>query len=180
LKYSAILESRRISIAMSEKEGDGDTPQPEGSEHEDSSLSQYPEVVTFEGVGNVSLLQIHLIALSVVVLGVILAYLAPPGGYFALAVFIAIAAGYDLIFIRKSQRPVRVSLYLQRNPVEASYGETKVGEVRTGAIVEDMEDPLELGFRPAPNKGLLVWKFDSEQDKNYVAKRLLEYLPLEK
>ena len=43
-----------------------------------------------------SLLQIHLIASAVVILGIIFAILAPPGGYVALAFFIVLAAGYDL------------------------------------------------------------------------------------
>ena len=49
---------------------------------------KYPEVVTFEGIGNASLLQIHIIAASVVALGIVFAILAPPGGYVALGFFI--------------------------------------------------------------------------------------------
>jgi hypothetical protein len=140
---------------------------------------KYPEVVIFEGIGNASLLQIHIIALSVVALGIVFAILAPPGGYVALGFFILLAAAYDLVFIRKSQRPVRVSLYLRTNPVEAAYGERKIGEIRSGSLVLDMDSPNELGFRAAPNRRLAVWKFDSEADARIVAKRLLEYLPKE-
>ncbi len=61
-------------------------------------FSEYPEVVEFQGIGDVSLKQIHLIALSVVGLGVVFALLAPPGGYIALIFFILLAAGYDLVF----------------------------------------------------------------------------------
>jgi hypothetical protein len=141
--------------------------------------NNYPEIVTFEGVGNASLLQIHIIAASVIVLGIIFAILSPPGGYVALIFFILLATGYDFVFIRKSQKPVRVSLYLRTNPVEASYGERKIGEIKGGTLVVDMENPNELGFRPTPKKRIAVWKFDSEKDAKIVAKRLLEYLPKE-
>jgi hypothetical protein len=140
---------------------------------------EYPEVVSFQGIGNVSLLQIHIIAASVVALGLIFAILAPPGGYIALALFILLATGYDLVFVRKSQKPVRVSLYLRTNPVEASYGERKIGEIKTGSLVLEMENPNEIGFRSAPNRKLAFWIFDSEADAKIVAKRLLEYLPKE-
>ena len=114
--------------------------------------SSYPQVVSFSGIGNASLKQIHAIALSVVLLGVVFAILAPPGGYVALGIFIVLAAGYDLIFIRKSQKPVRVSLYLRKDPVEATYENRKIGQIKTGFVVTDMENPNELGFRPAPNR----------------------------
>lgn len=144
---------------------------------EDPTFSKYPETVTFTGVGNISLLQIHLIAASVVILGIIFAILAPPGGYIALAFFILLAAGYDMVFLRKSQKPVSVTLYLRKNPVEASYGENKLGSIKSGTIETDMDTPLELGFRPAPNKKLNVWKFETEEEARFTAKRLLEYLP---
>ncbi|MGI0090795.1 MAG: hypothetical protein ACREBS_03710, partial [Nitrososphaerales archaeon] len=139
----------------------------------------YPQVISFSGVGNASLKQIHAIALSVVLLGVVFAVLAPPGGYLALGIFILIAAGYDLIFIRKSQKPVKVSLYLRKDPVEATYEDRKLGQIKSGFILTDMENPNELGFRPAPNRPLAVWIFDSEADAKIVARRLLEYLPRE-
>jgi hypothetical protein len=142
-------------------------------------FSEYPDFVEFQGIGNVSLKQIHLIALSVVALGVVFAILAPPGGYIALAVFILIAAGYDMIFLRKSQKPVSVTLYLRKDPVEATYQDKKIGQISKGSIVTDMDKPNELGFRPDPKRGLLVWEFQSEEDANIVAKRLLEYLPKE-
>jgi hypothetical protein len=143
-------------------------------------LSQYPEEVEFEGVGNVSLFQIHLISLSLVGLGIVFAYLAPPGGYVALAVFIVIAAGYDLIFIRKSQRPVRLKLFLRTDPVEATLNGNKIGEIKSGSLVLEMDSSRELGYRAAPNKQLAVWVFDSPEDAEVTAKRLLEYLPAEK
>lgn len=147
---------------------------------QDKDLASYPESVTFKGVGNISLRQIHLIALSVVVLGVVFAILAPPGGYIALLIFIAIAAGYDLVFIRKSQKQVEITLYLRKDPVEASYEERMLGPINKGVLVTDMESPSELGFRPAPNRKLMVWEFESREEANIVAKRLLEYLPEEK
>ena len=133
-----------------------------------------------KGVGNISLKHIHLIALSVVVLGIVFAILAPPGGYIALLIFIVIAAGYDLVFIRKSQKPVELTLYLRKDPVEAFYDERMLGPIDKGVIVTNMEAPNELGFRPAPNRRLLVWEFESEHDAKIVARRLLEYLPEEK
>jgi hypothetical protein len=141
--------------------------------------SGYPETVEFEGIGNVSLKHIHLIALSVVALGIIFAILAPPGGYVALAVFIVIAMGYDLFFIRRSQKPVRIQLHLQENPVSATMGENKVGEIRTGTLVTDMDRDNELGYRAAPNRQISVWVFDSPEDAKIAARRLLEYLPRE-
>ncbi|MCL5068253.1 MAG: hypothetical protein M1368_07865, partial [Thaumarchaeota archaeon] len=102
---------------------------------EDSRFSEFPEVITFEGVGRASLKQIHIIALSLVILGVIFAILAPPGGYILLIIFILIAAGYDVLFIRKSQKPVRLSLHLRTDPVEATYDDARMGEIKSGTIV---------------------------------------------
>lgn len=143
-------------------------------------LSQFPEVVEFEGVGNVSLLHIHLIALSLVGLGVVFAILAPPGGYVALVVFIAIATLYDIFFIRKSQKPVRVKLYLRTDPVEAAVGENKIGEIKSGSLILDMDHSNEIGYRAAPNRQVSVWTFDNPKDAKAAADRLLRYLPLEK
>lgn len=142
-------------------------------------MSEYPEVVSFKGIGNVSLKEIHLIALSLVALGVVFAILAPPGGYIALGFFILLAAGYDMVFLRKSLKPVKISLYLRKDPVEASYQDNKIGQIKNGTIITDMDKPNELGFRPAPNRNVLVWEFQSEEDARTAAKRLLEYLPLE-
>jgi hypothetical protein len=142
-------------------------------------FSEYPEVVEFQGVGDVSLKQIHLIALSVVGLGIVFAVLAPPGGYIALVFFILLATGYDLIFLKKSQKPVKISLYLRKDPVEATYQEKKLGQISNGTITTDMDNSNELGFRPSPKRNLLIWEFQSEDDARIVAKRLLEYLPKE-
>jgi len=145
----------------------------------DPDLSSYPEVVEFQGVGNVSLLQIHLIASAVIILGIIFAILAPPGGYVALAFFILLAVGYDLIFIRKSQKPVRISLHLRTDPVEATFRGNRIGEIRSGTLVLEMDGRNELGYRSAPKRKISVWTFDSEDDAKIAAKRLLEYLPKE-
>jgi hypothetical protein len=139
-------------------------------------VSDQPDVITFVGVGRASLKQIHLIAISLVVLGLIFAYLEPPQGIILLIIFIVIAAGYDMIFIRKSQRPVKISLNLKSNPVEAYYGDKKIGEIAFGTIETDMENPNELGYRPSPKKDLVTWVFDSPNDAQLVARRLLEYL----
>jgi hypothetical protein len=40
-----------------------------------------------------------------------------------------------------------------------------------------MENPKELGYRPALKKEMIVWTFDSIEDKQIVARRLMEYLP---
>lgn len=146
----------------------------------EKDLSQYPEVVEFRGVGNVSLLEVHLIAICVVALGVVFAVLAPPGGYAALVIFIIIAAGYDIFFIRKSQRPVTIKLHLRTDPVEAMMGDQKIGEIKSGTLILDMDNPNELGYRASPNRQISAWIFDSPDDAKIAAKRLLEYLPQEK
>ena len=143
-------------------------------------LSEFPEFVEFEGVGNVSLLQIHLIALAVVCLGIVFAILAPPGGYVALVIFIILGLLYDLFFIRRSQKPVRVKLFLRTDPVQASFGESEIGEIKSGTLVTEMDRANELGFRAAPNHQLSVWIFDSPDDAKTAARRLLMYLPQEK
>ncbi len=137
-------------------------------------------MVEFEGVGRASLLQIHLIALSVVILGVVFAIVAPPGGYVALVAFIIIGAAYDIIFIRKSQKPVRIKLYLRTDPVEAMLGDRKIGEITSGTLIVDMENDNELGYRAAPHRPVSAWVFDSPEDAKTVANRLLEYLSMEK
>lgn len=134
--------------------------------------------MSFTGIGRASLKQIHAIALALVALGVVFAVLSPPGGYVLLAFFILIAAAYDMVFIRRSQKPVRVTLNLHTNPVEATMADgRKIGEIRTGAIEIDMDAPNELGYRPAPGKDLLVWEFDTPEDARAASRRLLEYLP---
>jgi len=149
------------------------------SDRRGGHYNAYPETVSFTGVGHASLRTIHLIAIALVCLGVVFAIFSPPGGYIVLAVFILIAAGYDIVFIRKSQKPVRLTLHLRLNPVQATMADDGrlVGDITSGAIDMDMESPNELGFRPAKNKDLLVWTFDSESDARIAAKRLLEYLP---
>ena len=146
---------------------------------ESRDFSEYPEVVDFEGVGNNPLKHIHLIALSLVGLGVVFSILAPPGGYIALAIFILLAAGYDLFFLRRSQKPVTVTLYLRKDPVEATHQNKKLGSIESGSIISDMDDPRVLGFRATPKSRLVYWEFRSEEDAKMVSKRLLEYLQKE-
>jgi hypothetical protein len=143
-------------------------------------LSEFPEFVEFEGVGNSSLLQIHLIALAVVGLGIVFAILAPPGGYVALVIFIILGLLYDLFFIRRSQRPVRIKLFLRTDPVQASFGENKIGEIKSGTLVTEMERANELGYRAAPNRQLSVWIFDTPDNAKTTSRRLSMYLPHEK
>jgi hypothetical protein len=150
------------------------------SEDDESRFSAFPEVVTFTAIGRRSLKDIHLIALSVVVVGVLFAILAPPAGYVLFAVFVLIAAGYDMVFIRKYQRPLKVSLYLRTDPVEAQFGGASIGEIKTGTIITEMDEPNELGFRPEPRKRPNVWHFESEEEARLVAKRLSMYLQVEK
>jgi len=149
----------------------------QGNKTTDPRYDVYPEKVSFTGVGHASLKSIHIIAICLVALGVVFAILAPPGGYVLLAVFILLAAGYDIVFIRKSQNLVRLDLQLRMNPVQATFNERLMGEIASGTIETDMESPNELGYRPAPKKELRVWIFDSESDAKIAAKRLLEYLP---
>jgi hypothetical protein len=149
----------------------------QGNKTTDPRYNAYPEKVSFTGIGHASLKSIHIIAICLVALGVVFAILAPPGGYVLLAVFILLAAGYDIVFIRKSQNPVRLDLQLRMNPVQATFNERLMGEIASGTIETDMESPNELGYRPVPNKELRVWIFDSESDAKIAAKRLLEYLP---
>jgi len=143
----------------------------------DPRYNAYPESVSFTGVGRASLKSIHIIAICLVALGVVFAILAPPGGSILLAIFILLAAGYDIVFIRNSQKPVRLELQLRTNPVQATLDERLMGEISSGTIETNMDSPNELGYRPAPNKDLRVWIFDSESDAKIAAKRLLEYLP---
>ena len=142
----------------------------------DPHFNTYPETVAFTGVGHASLKTIHVIAIALVALGFVFAALSP-GGYIILGIFILIAAGYDIVFIRKSEKPVRLTLHLRVDPVQATMEEKLIGEIVSGSIETNMENPNELGYRPEPKKGLLVWTFDSESDARIAAKRLLEYLP---
>ncbi len=143
-------------------------------------FSEFPEFVEFEGIGNSSLLHIHLIALAPVGLGIVFAILAPPGGYVALVIFIIIGLLYDLFFLRRSQRPVRVKLFLRTDPVQATFGESKIGEIKSGTLVTELESGNELGYRAAPNRQLSIWIFDSADDAKIAARRLSMYLPQEK
>lgn len=139
--------------------------------------SDYPETVEFSGVGYTSLLQVHISAALIVAVGVILAIEAPPEGLFALILFLVFVLGVEMWMFRRSQKKLRLTLYLRRNPVEAYQGNYKVGKIDHGSIETDMDDPNALGYRPAPKKNLIIWSFDSERDKQIVARRLLDYLP---
>jgi hypothetical protein len=149
------------------------------SQDDESRFSGFPEEITFTATGRTSLKDVHLIALSVVVVGFLFAIIAPPEGYILFAIFVLLAAGYDILFLRKSQKPLKVSLFLRTDPVEAQFSGSRIGEIRVGTIVTDMDEPNELGFRPEPGKKINIWHFETEEDARIVAKRLGMYLPFE-
>jgi hypothetical protein len=149
----------------------------DGNKSDDAQHSEYPETVEFSGVGYTSLLQVHISAALIAVVGVILAIEAPPEGLFALIAFLIFILGIEMWMFRRSQKKLRLTLYLWRRPVEAYQGDYRIGRIDHGAIETDMENLNDLGYRPAPKKNLIVWSFDSEHEKQVVAKRLLEYLP---
>lgn len=149
----------------------------ENNESSSESFSEYPDVVEFSGIGFTSLLQVHISAALIVIVGVILAIDAPPEGLFALIAFLIFILGIEMWMFRRSQKKLRLALHLRENPVEAYQGDYKVGAIDHGTIETEMDNPNDLGYRPAPKKNLIVWTFDSEKDKQIVARRLLEYLP---
>ncbi len=146
----------------------------------DPRLLQYPETVQFTGVSESSLKSTHVTSLAVVVAGVLIAINDFPAGLLLLVVFLLIVFGFEAWMMKKSVKRLRITLYLREDPVQAVEGSYRIGEVATGAIDTNMEEPNELGFRPAPKRRQLVWTFDSKQDAEVVATRLLEYLPREK
>lgn len=146
----------------------------------DPRLLQYPETVQFTGVSETSLKSTHVTSLAVVVAGVLIAINDFPAGLLLLVVFLLIVFGFEAWMMKKSVKRLRITLYLREDPVQAVEGSYRIGEVATGAIDTNMEEPNELGFRPAPKRRQLVWTFDSKHDAEVVAKRLLEYLPREK
>jgi hypothetical protein len=147
------------------------------SENSKESRSEYPESVEFSGIGYTSLLQVHISAAMIILVGVIIAVVAPPQGFFLLLAFLVIVLLVETWMFRRSRKELRLTLRLREDPVEAFQGTYKVGSIDHGSIDPEMENPNELGYRPAPKKNLIVWTFDSENDKQIVAKRLLEYLP---
>ena len=146
------------------------------SGNSDESPSEYPEKVEFSGIGYTSLLQVHISATLIVLVGVIIAVVAPPQGLFLLLAFLVFVLLVEMWMFRRSRKELRLTLYLRENPVEAFQGTYKVGTIDHGSIDPEMDNPNELGYRPVPKKDLIVWTFDSESDKQIVAKRLLEYL----
>jgi hypothetical protein len=141
-----------------------------------SELQEFPDVVNFVGVGNPSMKSAHLISIFVVAVGLLIAAVDYPIGLIVLVIFILIALGFEVFISKWSTRPVKVSLHLRKNPVEASQGMFSLGPITQGTIEINMEDPRELGYRPAQGKELLVWKFETIEDARTVAKRLLMYL----
>ncbi len=119
----------------------------------------------------------HISAGLIILVGVIVAVVAPPQGFLLLLVFLVIVLLVETWMIRRSTKQLRLTLNLREDPVEAFQGSYKVGSIDHGSIDPEMDNPNELGYRPAPKKDLIVWTFDSESDKEIVAKRLFEYLP---
>ena len=147
------------------------------SEDEDTdSFSEFPETIHFSGVGYTPLLQVHISSALIILVGVIIAIVAPPAGFILLLIFLVFVLLIEAWMFRRSPKKLRLTLHLREKPVEAYQGNYKVGTIAHGSIAPDMENPNELGYRPAPKKDLIVWTFDSESDKQAVAKRLLEYL----
>lgn len=144
---------------------------------ESGAWDNFPEEVEFTGVGNTPLLQVHISAGLLILVGVILAVEAPPAGFFALALFLVIVLGVESWMFRRSQKKLRISLMLRTNPVEAFQGSYRVGVIDHGSIETEMDSPNDLGYRPMPKNDLIVWTFDTIGDKEIVARRLLEYLP---
>ncbi len=145
----------------------------------DSHLLQYPETVEFSGVVQSSLKTVHISSLAVIAAGILIAINDYPAGLLLLVVFLLIVLAFELWMIKKSVKKLRITLYLRENPVQAFEGRYQVGEIATGTIETQMDNPNELGFRAAPKRRLLTWTFDSRREAETVAKRLLEYLPKE-
>lgn len=148
-----------------------------GKDSESGGLSQYPEAVQFTGVMETSLKPVHFSSILLIIVGILVAISLYPTGLLLLVAFLVIVLLYESWMIRKSEREIRISLLLREDPVGAMQGSDRVGEISTGSIETEMEDPNKLGFRPAPDRELIVWTFDSKEDAQTVAKRLLEYLP---
>jgi|GEM_PF-1615541 hypothetical protein len=143
---------------------------------DEGRFEEFPETVDFVGVGNPSMKSVHLISAFVLGVGALITFLDFPSGLLLLAIFIVIVLGFEMLILRRSTRPVKITLHLRKDPVEASQGMFSLGPITMGAINTDMESPNELGFRPAPGKEIRVWTFRTKEEAQIVAKRLLQYL----
>jgi hypothetical protein len=143
----------------------------------DPHLLEYPESVQFTGVSETSLKSVHVISVFFLAAGFLIALNTYPAGILLLLVFLLIVLGFEFWMGKKSIKTLRITLYLREDPVQAVEGKFRIGEIATGAIDTRMENPNELGFRPSPKHRQRVWTFDSKNDAEIVAKRLLEYLP---
>lgn len=149
------------------------------NDDEDDSWAEYPETIEFSGIGYTPLLQVHISAFLIILVGVIIAVVVRPAGLILLLVFLVFVLLVEAWMFRRSPKKLRLTLHLRENPVEAFQGDYKVGSIDRGTVEPDMDNPNELGYRPTPKKELIVWTFDSENDKRIVEKRLLEYLSRE-
>jgi hypothetical protein len=143
----------------------------------DPHFMEFPETVQFTGVVETSLKVVHITSLAIIVAGILIAIRDYPAGLILLMAFLAIVLGFEYWMMKKSLKKLRITLLLREDPVQALQGSYHVGAIVTGAIDNHMDNPNELGFRPAPNRRLLIWAFDSKADAEITAKRLLEYLP---
>jgi cbb3-type cytochrome oxidase subunit 3 len=174
--FPTITDGKLLNSSKNSDEDEADDTGNIGVNAPNTSQS-YPESVQFEGVTYTSLKQVHISAFLIVLVGVLVAYANPLVGFPVLIAFLLLVLGVEAWMIRKSRKQLRITLHLRQNPVEATQGSYRIGTIASGSIDTDMENPNELGFRPAPNRNLIVWTFDSVEDKNVAAKRLLEYLP---
>lgn len=177
-EISVLNELMRIDLGSSceNQLAERDDENESVEDEEIDSRSEYPETVEFSGIGYTPLLQVHISAALIILVGVIVAVVAPPAGLILLLVFLVFVLLIEAWMFRRSPKKLRLTLHLRQNPVEAFQGDYKVGSIEHGSIEPEMENPNQLGYRPAPKKDLIVWTFDSENDKRIVEKRLLEYL----
>jgi hypothetical protein len=168
-----------LSSAGNDEERDEEVSHEGTDEQNSRNLSEYPETVEFEGVVYTSLKQVHISAFLIVIVGALVAYANPLIGFPLLIVFLVLVLGIEAWMIRKSRKQLRLTLHLREDPVEATQGSYRIGSIATGSIDPNMDSENELGFRPAPNRSMFTWTFDSVEDKRAATKRFLEYLPLD-
>jgi hypothetical protein len=157
-------------------ESDDDEDKGSRDKEAEEPWSEYPETVEFSGIGYTPLLQVHISAFLIILVGVIIAIVLPPAGLLLLLGFLVFVLLVEAWMFHRSPKKLRLRMQLRENPVEAYQGDYKIGTIDHGTIDPDMDSPNELGYRPSPKKELIVWTFDSEKDKRIVEKRLLEYL----
>jgi hypothetical protein len=177
--WSFEMNVRAMYLNSNSEDNNSDAEIASSSDSEESipERLEYPETVQFEGVVYSSLKQVHISAFLIILVGALVAYANPLVGLPLLIVFLILVLGIEAWMIRKSRKQLRLTLHLREDPVEATQGSYRVGAISTGSLDTEMDNPNELGFRPEPKRSMFTWTFDSVEDKEIVAKRLLEYLP---